>query len=224
MLKLKKYAGFLTGVGGVILATVIICVCAFSAGGNEINFNASYYFVCYKQTDNAASAFSLSDTVASYGGAGYVLEYDGDYYVTVACYFNEADAKEVTNGLKYKDLNCSVLEAKTKSYKLRGANAKKKSELYLGNLNTLHSVSSLAYECANGLDTGDYDQNKAKEVFKAIKSGLNGLLDLNANNPFTEKLNYILAECENREKGFIHSGDMRYIQIAAIDGILNAKI
>ena len=220
MRNLRKYAGFITGVGGVILATVIICVCAFSFSKNTVNFKATYYFVCYKMTDNAASASSLSGAVSSYGGAGYILEYDGIYYITVSCYYTLSDANEVCNSLKYKDLNCNILEAKTGDCKLLGRDAKKNSELYLGNFNTLNSVSSLAYECANKLDTGEYDQVKAKEIFKSIKSGINGLLISNPNNVFTEKLNMLSAECDDREKGFIHSYDLRYIQIAIIDCIL----
>lgn len=224
MRKLRKYAGFILGVGGVLLATVIICVCAFAGGGKTVYFKAAYYFVCYKMTDNATSASSLSGAAKDFGGAGYILEYGGLYYITVSCYYQENDAKEVCNSLKNKDLNCSVLEVKTKSHRLKGVDAKKNSELFLGNFNTLNSISSLAYECANRLDTGEYDQTKAKEIFKSVKSGLSGLLTSNPNNPFTEKLNYLLAECDDKEKGFIYSGDLRYIQIAIIDCIINIKI
>ena len=224
MLKDKRNWVFIAAVSAVIAITVIICVCAFSLSGGNVKFETSYYFVCYRSPDNAVSAGSFSSAVSSYGGAGYVLDYDGNYYVTVSCYYKENDANAVCDSLKKRDLECSVLCVKTKNYPVKSYSAKRNAKLYQGNFNTLNSLSLLAYECANGLDTGEYNQNKAKDVLSAIKNGLNGLKSTNKNNCFTNPLSDLIDECEDLENSYILSKDMRYLQIAIADKIINAEL
>lgn len=137
--------------GIIILSTVIICFCAASCSGTKLSFKETYYFVCYRISDNAVSAGSLSDTASSYGGAGYVLSRDGKYYVTFSCYYEENEAETVCANLKKRDLECTVLKIETGEYRLSNKN---NINLYLGNLNTLNSLSALAYDCANNIDTG----------------------------------------------------------------------
>ena len=224
MLKDKRNLVFITAVAAVVAVTVIICVCAFSFSGGSVEFETSYYFVCYRSSDNAVSAGSLSNAASSYGGAGYILDYDGNYYVTVSCYYRENDASAVCESLKRRDLECSVITIKTGTYPLNSYQAKRNAKLYKGNFNTLNSLSLLAYECANGLDTGEYNQSKAKEVLAAIKSGLKGLKSTNKNNCFTDVLDDLIDECEDLESGYLLSKDMRYLQIAIADKIINAEL
>lgn len=224
MFKNVRISGFIVAVIAVVAVTVVICVSAISCSSAKITFNSCYYFVCYRTADNSVSASSLSQTVSSYGGAGYMLCHNGNYYVTVSCYYTATDAETVKASLKRRGLDCSVLEIVTEDYKLNGYSAKKNSELYLGNLNTLHSLSVMAYECANGLDTGEYSQSRAKDVISSIKSGLVGLKKANAANCFTEDLELLIAQCEDRESGYLYSKDMRYLQIAVTDVIINARL
>ena len=213
---------FLT-LGVILLATVIICFCAFNCSGGKLKFEKTYYFVYYRMSDNAVSAGSLSDTAASYGGAGYVLRYKDKYYVTFACYYKNEEAKTVCSNLKGRNLDCEILKIEIKQFKLQNRKAKNNKKLYLGNLNTLDSLSSLAYECANGLDTGAYSQSKAKQLLSSITDTLNGMLKSNANNCFTEGIRDLLGECD-RAGGYLYSKYMRYIQIAVIDKILSAEL
>ena len=224
MFRRAKNYGFIIAVAAVIAVTVLICVCAATCSQSTLTFKTTFCFVCYRAPENSVSASSLSGTVASYGGAGYILNRDGEYYVTVSCYYSEKDAETICAGLKRRDLDCSVLTVKTEKYKLPNGYAKRNSKLYEGNLNTLNSLSYLAYECANGLDTGEYSQGKAKEVISAIKSGLNGLSNANTANCFTQSLKRLYAECEDKQSGYIYSKDLRYIQIAIADTIINAEL
>lgn len=219
----KDY-GFIAAVAAVVAVTVLICVCAATCSQGTLKFKTAFFFVCYRAPENSVSANSLSGTVASYGGAGYILCRDGEYYVTVSCYYSQSDAETVCASLKRRDLDCSVLAVKTEKYKLRGSGAKRSIKLYEGNLNTLCSLSYLAYECANGLDTGEYSQGKAKEVISAIQSGLNGLSNANRDNCFTQGLKKLAAECDDRRRGYIYSRDLRYVQIAIADFIINAEL
>ena len=210
--------------GAVILTTVIICLCAATCSGGKLKFEKTFYFAYYRTSDNAISASSLSEAVENYGGAGYVFYRDGNYFVTYSCYFKEADAKTVISNLKKRDLDCALLKVEIKEYKLQNRNAKKNKELYLGNLNTLSSLSTLAYECANGLDTGEYSQSKAKSILSSITDKLKVLLKKNENNCFTENIKDLLDDCKRSNSGYLRSRDMRYVQIAIIDKILKAEL
>ena len=210
--------------GAIIIATVVICFCAATCSGGKLKFERTYYFVYYKMSDNALSAGSLSDAASSYGGAGYVLAYNNKFYVTFACYKSEDDAKSVVANLKKNDLECSILKIEIKALALQNRNAKKNQKLYLGNLNTLDSISTIAYECANGLDTGEYSQERAKSILSSVIDTLKGLLKSNKNNCFTENIQNLIDECERINGGYLLSKNMRYIQIALIDKILGAEL
>ena len=174
--------------------------------------------------DNSVSAGSISSAVSEYGGAGYILEHNGNYYITVSCYYNREDADKICENLKAKNLTCSVLKIETSDYALKTENAKKNSVLYKGNLNTLHSLSVLAYNCANELDTGSYSQNNAKNVIADIINGLNGLLKANENNCFTVEIKRLQALCDDAAGGFIYSKDLRKLQIAIADTVINISL
>ncbi len=223
MIKKIRHGGFIVALICVAAVSAAICAVAIVGSRGKIDFNADYYYVCYRITDNGFSASSISGAVSSYGGAGYILDYDGNFYVTVSCYYNLKDAETVCDNLKRRELDCAVLRASVTSYTVKGYSAKNNSELYLGNLNTLNSISVMAYECANGLDTG-ITQDKAKQLVASIKSGLNGLLKANGDNCFTKQLKTLLAECAARENGYLLSKDMRYLQIAVTDVILKAEL
>lgn len=219
----KNNAGFLIVIGGVVILSVLVVTLAICCSGSKIVFSANYYFVCMYSADNSVSASSLSGTVSDFGGAGYVLKHNDSYYVTVSCYYNENDAITVNDNLKKRGLNCIILNVEVNDFKVPSS-AKKNSELYLGNLNTLSSLASLAYECANNLDTGEYGQNQAKNVVTAISNGLNGLKNANAFNCFYEDFSRLVCECEDVAYGYVYSKDLRYLQIAITDAIINCRI
>lgn len=202
----------------------LICIFAFSCRKGKIEVNFEYYFVVYRTADNSFSASSFSDAAASFGGAGYVLEYNDNYYITIACYYSESDAEKVCESLKKRDLDCSVQNITIDKKELKNSDARKNAELYRGNLETLNSLSAIAYECANGLDSGEYNQSKAKDLTANILSGLCELLKANEYNCFESGLDYLVAECENRRGGYIYSKDMRYLQIAILDVIINSEL
>lgn len=219
----RRNTVFIVAVVTVIFATIVICACAVSCSGGKLNFKTSYYYVCYRITDNSVSAGSLSGTVSSYGGAGYIIEHSGNYYVTVSCYYSNNDAETVCSGLKRRGLDCSVIKIQTDAYKLRSRAAKRNCDLYLGNLNTLNSLSRVAYECANGIDNG-LNQSKAKETAKTIENSLKALLKSNQKNCFTETIEKLLAEYKYKTSGYLYSKDMRYLQIAITDAIIKAEL
>lgn len=219
----REITPFFVAVTAILAVTVMICAIASSCNTATLTFEATFYFVCYKTEDNYLSASSVSDAVSSYGGAGYILELDGEYYVTVSCYYSESDANSVRDSLARRELNCFVLKKETKEYPLPRS-AKKNIGLYRGNLNTLTSLSSLAYTCANKLDTGEYSQTNAKQVLADISKGLKSLQNANADNCFSNEIRRIVTICEDAGNGIIYSKDLRKLQIAIADTVINIKL
>lgn len=214
---------FFISVAVILAATVCVCAAAFSCGGKTLTFKTEFYFICYKSSDNYLSASSVSDAVSSYGGAGYILQSDGEYFVTVACYYTENDANAVRDSLARRDLNCFVLKKETEDYALPRS-AESNARLYKGNLNTLTSLSSLAYACANGLDTGEYSQTDAKRVTGEILKNLNALRGANGGNCFSGELKRLATVCEDASSGLVYSKDLRKLQIAIADTVINIKL
>lgn len=219
----KKISPFIISVAAVIAVTVIILVTTLSCSANKLTFETTFYFICYRTEDNAVSASSVSDAVSSYGGAGYILEHGDGFYVTVACYYNDDDAKTVCESLKRRDLDCEVIKISTDEYSVAG-NSSANNKLYLGNLNTLQSLTSLAYGCANALDTGEYGQTQAKSVISDIQNTLKGLLTANPDNCFSGPIRRLIAECADVNEGYVYSKDLRRLQIAIADTIINVKL
>jgi hypothetical protein len=180
--------------------------------------------VYFKEQEDAYSASSISSAVQSYGGAGYVIEYGGKYYITVACYYSDKDAQSVCFNLLGRGLKCGVININVSGKKLTTSFAKNNKQKYEGNLNTLHSLSRICYEAANKLDEGEYSQSQAKGALEGVMDSLNGLLRSNEGNPFTSELNYLIAECEDVYYGFVLSRELRRLQIAITDCIVNINL
>ncbi len=219
----RKISPFIISVVAVVIVTAIILVVFFSCSGNSLTFKSTFYFICYRTEDNAVSASSVSDAVSSYGGAGYILEYGDAYYVTVACYYEDDDANTVCESLKRRDVDCEVIKIDTDEYAVANS-SNANNELYLGNLNTLQSLTTLAYGCANAIDTGEYGQTQAKSVIADVKNTLNGLLNANTDNCFSGELRRLIAECTDVSEGYVYSKDLRRLQIAIADSIINIKL
>lgn len=220
----RKILPFIISLAVVLAVTVALIVGVIAQGSSKFIFQTEYHFVCYTVRDNSLSADAISDTVSSYGGAGYVLEYKGEYYVTIACYYTKTEANRVRQNLLKRGLNCSVLSVKKDNYTIQSIGAQNAEKLYKGNLNTLYSLSQMCYECANGLDSGSYNQSLAKGVLKDVTSGLHGLKLANGENCFSGEIRRLLAECESVGNGYIYSKDMRKLQIAFADTIINIEL
>lgn len=219
----KKISPFIISVAAVTAVTAAILIATFSCSANCLTFETTFYFICYRTEDNAVSASSVSGVVSSYGGAGYILEYNNSFYVTVACYYRDNDAKSVCESLKRRDLDCEVIKIHTENYTVASASDADKN-LYLGNLNTLLSLTALAYGCANAIDTGSYGQTQAKNVIEDIRNTLKGLLNANPDNCFSVQLRRLIAECADVSEGYVYSKDLRRLQIAIADAIINVKL
>lgn len=214
---------FLIGAAAVLLIAVVVIFCTLPFGTGKLGYKQTFFYVCYDSPSDAHSASSMSSVVHSYGGAGYIIENKGKYFVTVSCYYNENDALSVSNALNKKGLACSVLEVTAGDYEL-GGSAVRNKEKYLGNLNTLTSLSRLCYDLANSLDGYSLNQSGAKSVLQDVKTGLDSLARSNTANCFSNEIESLRAECDDVSHGYVFSYDVRRLQIAIIDSVVNVKL
>ncbi|MGN0806480.1 MAG: hypothetical protein ACI4MC_05520 [Candidatus Coproplasma sp.] len=208
---------------GAAISTVLCVAFIKLFGGTALNFEATFYYVCYESPPDASSLVSISDLVQSYGGAGYIAGVNGQSYVTISCYYSQDDAQSVCIQLNKKGLSCSVVKAQAPERKLYGS-ARNNVRMYEGNLNTLYSISKTCYTLANSVDKFEVGQSGAKNLLGEIKSTLKGLEGNNGQNCFSEELTYLIAECDDISYGYVFSYDIRRLQIAVCDCIVNANI
>ena len=204
------------------LAALIIFSAVPSCAGT-LDFSATFYYVCYDSPTDSQSAASVSGVVHSYGGAGYIIENGGKYYVTISCYYSEEDALSVISNLKNKGLSCKVIEAKRDKISLP-ASAKRKAEQYKGTLNTLLSISQLCYDLANGMDGGTRNQASAKSILSEVRTGFESLYRANAAGCFSQEISSLIAECDDVSYGYVFSYDVRKLQIAICDCIIHVRL
>lgn len=218
----RKISPFLISVVAAVAITLAAIIFSFSSCGTKADFSCCVYFLYYSVKDNSPSADAVSENVYNLGGAGYVLNYNGNYYAAVSCYYKEKDAERVKRSLLKRGLECSILKAERKKYIIKSGGGRK--ELYTGNLNTLFSLSELCYKCANGLDDGQMGQTAAKTVLSDVEKSLNGLKSANPANCFTQQINGLSAECDAAKGGFVYSKSLRKLQIAILDVVLNIEL
>lgn len=224
---MKKNIGKIAAIGISFGATVILCVILFAHAvpscSQSAYISATFYYVCYDSPTDSMSAASVSSVVHSYGGAGYIIENGGDYYVTVSCYYEEEDANAVVKNLAAKGLKCRVVAAKRENCALPPS-AKGKAAGYRGVFNTLFSLSQVCYDLANAMDGGERDGSAAKSVLSEVRMGLSGLLKANPDNCFSEELSALIAECDDASGGYVFSYDVRRLQIAICDCIVHVRL
>lgn len=203
------------------LAVAILSLCPFLAACKRgLDFEAKFYYVCYDCPTDAVSASSISSLVSSYGGAGYIVLVDGDYYVTVSCYYTEREAASVVAALGEKQLPCKAVEAERSDYFVPAARAEYAEKL-LSELKTLLSLSKICYDLANSMDEYAVDQSAAKSVLEDVRISLSALERRDA---LGGEVGRIIAECDDVSGGYILSRDVRRLQIVLCDAIINAEI
>lgn len=221
--RLNPLARVLACICACVLILIIIICCAVPSCGKKLDFSATFYYVCYDAPRNVQSASSMSSIVHSYGGAGYIIESGGNYYVTVACYYTDREAQSVLKPLANKGLECSVVEVEAGDIKLKGR-AQRNADLYAGNMCTMLSLSRLCYDLANSLDEFAVTQSAAKTVLSDVQTGLDSLSRQNASNCFTGELSALRAECNDVSHGYVLSRDVRRLQVAITDAIANITL
>lgn len=202
----------------IIVAAAIIAAIPFC--GSTIEFSARYFFVCYKSADDAHYVDSISSIVQSYGGAGYIAKIGSEYYITVACYYEQEDAQGVQESLSQSGLNCRVIETYAGGYEIPAALRTEKNNI-MGALTALDQLGNIFYQMANGLDGGGLSQSAASSVIDDAYVMLGGLQSYSFGQNFADEIAYLRTLVGDVGGGNIYARDMRALQIAVCDCLLN---
>lgn len=155
------------------------------------------------------------------GGANKNITFNNKDYCVFACYYSLADANAVQNNLRILNINCDVLSVSANNIKIDGLRAKISKNLCLGALKTLHSLSKIAYDCANSMARGSIDADGAKSVVLDVAVACRGLLRLDVGGQFFCALEKILEECDLILASEIEQSSLRGLQILICEKVLS---
>ena len=208
-------AAALSIVAAAVLAALPFC-------SRRLAFSAVYYLVCYKSADDAHSAGSVSSTVQSYGGAGYIVRYGNEYFVVVACYYDMRDAEEVRLSLKQYELDCRVVEAYAGGYALPVRLSARGGDIE-GCLRTLDETGRIFYNAANAADGGNMAGGAAASVLSDARMTLCAVMEGNADNALGDEAGYIIALIDDLDASSVSAREFRVLQAAVCDCLINLR-
>lgn len=99
-----------------ILIVVFSCILVASLvikKSNKIFEEKSFFFVSATKSRKQNELASSKDLVETLGGAGYVLENKGNFYLTVNVYSNKTDANEISSSINSAFASSEIVELKS---------------------------------------------------------------------------------------------------------------
>ncbi len=217
--QIKALAVFAAAALSIVVAAVLA---ALPFCSRRLAFSAVYYLVCYKSADDAHSAGSVSSTVQSYGGAGYIVRYGNEYFVVVACYYDMRDAEEVRLSLKQYELDCRVVEAYAGGYALPVRLSARGGDIE-GWLRTLDETGRIFYNAANAADGGNMAGGAAASVLSDARMTLCAVMEGNADNALGDEAGYIIALIDDLDASSVSAREFRVLQAAVCDCLINLR-
>lgn len=211
----RRNAATFFAVLGVFLLTVCLFVGVFRWYGEReetVAADKTYYFLVKNCEDTAASA--VAGQVYLSGGAGYILEQDGESAVVLSCYFTERDALRVCGSLEEKGIEARVLTLSAQTFYLRGEKAAERGRVE-DNMETVEACARVLYQAANELERGESSQEQARAAVRSAAISLGGLAAGNEGALYLT-WNAALMRAERRGKelceGILFAKDLRYLQ------------
>lgn len=164
-----------------------------------------------------------SETAYLDGGAGYVLETDGDSFVAMAVYSTKAQAESVAAALARRGTACSVLPLEIGVFRFVDRRRIALYEETKRCVFTALETAEVFYRLANGLSAGEFTQREAAALLRDGKKVLASL----SSDCTGEETGRLLRECEKKCEEVlldtIRSQDARYIQLQLICGIFSLQ-
>lgn len=146
-----------------------------ATNGREIKIEAKdYYFVQFGMFSNEENARTCADSIAALGGAGYIKNTDGKFYVFAMCYSNGNDAKTVVTNLKTQGystlLKCFSHNGMTMNISGSDESVNKIEAAFNGVIKATDEIEDIIYK----FDKGEIDRielkNQLRELLNMIES------------------------------------------------------
>lgn len=217
--KTKLKAALLFVAAAIIVMSAVIA--ALPSCNDKLEFSARYFFVCYENPDDALSASTISSTVQSFGGAGYIVKIGEGYRVVVACYYSKEDAEKVIGNLSEEGRPVTLVEAYIGGYDFPYA-LKGEMNGIAGALAKLNELGAIYYSLANALDGGTLSPQAAEGVLAENLSVLRELKATMSSNALGEEIAYLVALAEEVSAP-VAGREARALQVAVCDAILNVN-
>lgn len=203
-----------------VFGIFVLCVCLFvgifhlnGLQSTEVEFPQKYYFLARECEETTSSA--VAGQVYFSGGAGYLLEANGQSAVALACYFTQEEAESVQRTLSEKGTETLILEMAPKTVTLHGEKTEEKERI-LSNAKTLDTCAKILYDAANGLERTTLSQEEARAAVRGVVKVLSGLRTENGSECYS-RWNVCLKEAERRgieiAEGILFAKDLRYLQV-----------
>ncbi|MBQ8229580.1 MAG: hypothetical protein IJZ32_02665 [Clostridia bacterium] len=129
-----------------------------------VEIGQNYYFLVSDGTHIQASAeFARLD-----GGAGYLLQYDGEDYVALSVYLDEQDGQTVQKSLAETGEKTKLLRVGVQTLYFQTKKEKKNANMYIGAFDCLQGCMSVLEECISRLEKG-LTQEKCKRILSDLK-------------------------------------------------------
>ena len=151
------------------------------------------------------------------GGAGYVLESEGNVYVAIAVYFREEDAKAVGcvgEGIGWIEKEVGYLYFK--------GNTKKKQQVYLEAFNNLYGCVEVLSQVVNKLDYG-MTQEVCQGILNMLIRQLNYLANFYQRSypAFSKKCETLQKQLEDIVADTVFCKDLRYVLCGMCEGYIS---
>lgn len=188
-----------------------------------VSIGKTYYFLA--RDCEEATAASVTAQVYLSGGAGYLLEKDGESSVVLACYYKQTSADAVCRNMIQRGVDTRVLAYDTTDFGLEGSDAAYAQKI-VQNAGTVDTNARILFDVANGLERSEISQEEARTAVRGVVSSLGGLRTGNDAEIFGYWNNFLYsAERRGRElaEGILFAKDLRYLQVTLCFGILNAE-
>lgn len=204
-----------------LFSTVIVgYFAALSARMKNFTVNRTFYFLSVKAAAETAAVLAQSEYTD--GGAGYTFQYGGEYYVGLAAYNTEREARLVQDTLKNRGRDTQIVSLTVDTFYFTDRKEIEAYENTHGFVTTVLQCVDLLYAAANGLDEGAFTQSEARGVLKEIsgvisRAGEGGVADVAAlSRAGVEK-------CAEITDGVIYAKDVRYLQLQLSEGVYNLQ-
>lgn len=125
--------------------------------------NNFYYLVSEDMQMEAGAEFIKLD-----GGAGYLLDMDGEEWVAMSVYLKEMDGVSVLNNLRKTGKTGKILAVKADRLYLKTKTQQKNALKYKGAFDSLYGCMQVLENCVFSLDKG-MTQESCKRLLNALK-------------------------------------------------------
>lgn len=203
-----------------VIAVTFVLICtgyAFALSRvKRVPFEWNVYFLVNQGMAVEAGA----EFIKWNGGAGYLIEREGERYAAIHVFFDRSSAENVQNRLTESGQGASIISIGTHALYFKG-NEKGHGELYVKALKLLKSYVYLVEDCIVRLENG-MSQEACIRILKTITSQFKHAKTVYANYPqFGAVCKETVRELQSICCGTVYLKDLRFLLCYQTDSLID---